>query len=260
MKRISFLFISLLLIASAYLFATEIPSGMISDAGNATISGANGYIVIPSAETAWSGKRTSITTGYSGILNKSYAHVPYFQMGFASNLELSLAADISEEVDLIFGGKWRFARGQNSSLSFGIVGQLLDATTSTNLAAQIYLASTFNSTFIEWPSKTTLMIGYTFENPMTSNIDFGVGYQTPFFPEALKNKIDFLIDFGNASYSASPSGGNAESRGMLNVGMRLRPIQFMKFAYISVDLRLMDIFDAQGRALSASVAISYLAQ
>lgn len=255
-----YLSVSLLLLAMACLPALDLPSGQVSDAGNATISGSNGYIVIPSAETAWSGKRTSITTGYSGIFTGSYAHVPYIQMGFAGNLEMSLAVDISDQVDLLLGGKWRIARGQNSSLTFGVVGQLLNATTTTNLAAQLYLASTFNSTFIEWPSKTTLLIGYTFDGPLTSNIDFGVGYQTPFMPEALNRKIDFLVDFGNASYSASPSGGNAQSRGMLNMGLRLRPVQFMKVAYISVDIRLLDIFDAQGRALSASVAISYLAQ
>lgn len=258
MKKI--LCISLLLLTTVFLSALDLPSGQVSDAGNATISGANGYIVIPSAETAWSGRRTSITTGYSGIFTGTYAHVPYIQMGFASNLEMSLAVDISNEVDVLLGGKWRIARGQNSSLTFGVVGQLLNATTTTNLAAQLYLASTFNSSFIEWPSKTTLLIGYTFDGPLTSNIDFGMGYQMPFLPKALNRKIDFLIDFGNASYSASPSGGNAKSRGMLNMGLRLRPVQFLQAIYISVDLRLLDIFDAQGRAVSASVAISYLAQ
>jgi len=256
----SMLIIGMLLLVAMGISAEELQSGSVSDAGNATISGSNGYIVIPSAETAWSGKRTTITTGYSGIFTGSYAHVPYIQMGFASNLEMSLAVDISQEVDVLFGGKWRFLRGQNSSLTFGVVGQFLEATTSLHMAAQLYIASTFDSTFIEWPSKTTLMIGYTFDGPLTSDIDFGMGYQTALLPGLFKDKVDFLIDFGNVSYSASPSAGKADSRGMLNLGLRLRPLQFMKFIYVSVDLRALDIFDAGGRAISASVAISYKAQ
>lgn len=251
------LVLGLLLLATAGILATEPPSGSVSDAGNATISGSNGYIVIPSAETAWSGKHTTITTGYSGIFTGSYAHVPYIQMGFASNFELNLAVDISEEVDVLLGGKWRFARGQNSSLTLGVLGQLVNVTTESHQAAQIFLASTFDSTFIEWPAKTTILIGYTLDGPLTTDIDFGMGYQTAFLPKVFKGGVDFLIDFGNVSYSASPSGGSTESRGMLNLGIRFRPIQFMGFIYVSADIRALNVFDSVGRAISASVAISY---
>lgn len=255
-----FVSVGVFLLIVTCIFAADLPSGSISDAGNATLSGSNGYIIIPSAETAWSGKNITITTGYSGIFSGSYAHVPYIQMGFASNLELSLAVDISQEVDVLFGGKWRFLRGQNSSLTFGVVGQMLNVTNTSHPAAQVYIASTFNSTFIEWPAKTTLLIGYTFNGQLTSDIDFGMGFQTALLPKFFKDKVDFIIDFGNASYSASPSGGNAESRGMLNFGLRLRPLQFLKFVYVSVDIRALDVFDAVGRAISASVAISYRSQ
>ena len=254
------LIIGILLLVAAGMSADDLPSGSVSDAGNATISGSNGYIVIPSAETAWSGKRTTISTGYSGIFTGSYAHVPYIQMGFASNYELSLAVDISEEVDVLLGGKWRFARGQNSSLTLGVVGQLLNVTTASNQAAQVYIASTFNSTFIEWPAKTTILIGYTFDGPLNTDIDFGMGYQTALLPNVFKGKVDFLVDFGNVSYSASPSGGSADSRGMLNLGLRFLPIQFMTFIYASADIRALNVFDSAGRALSASIAISYGAQ
>lgn len=260
MKCKILLSIGIFVLVAVGLSAVDLPSGSISDAGNATISGSNGYIVIPSAETAWSGKNTTVTTGYSGVFTGSYAHVPYIQMGFASNLEMSLAVDISQEVDVLLGGKWRFARSQNSSLTFGVVGQMLDVTSTSRMAAQVYVNSTFNSTFIDWPSKTTLLIGYTFDGPLTSDIDFGMGYQTAFLPKVLKGKVDFLVDFGNASYSASPSGGNADSRGMLNFGLRLLPLQFLKSVYVSVDLRALDIFDAVGRALSISIAISYRSQ
>ncbi|MEA5030776.1 MAG: hypothetical protein VB025_01370 [Sphaerochaeta sp.] len=260
MNKRNLLCICILVLVSVGVFAEVSSNEDTRLSGNATISGSNGYIVIPSAEPAWNGEKLSITTGYSGIFTGSYAHVPYFQLGFAKNLELSLAIDISDETDILFGGKWRFAKSQNSSLTFGLVGQMLRATDSPIWAAQAYLASTFNSTFIDWPSKTTLLIGYTFDAPLSTDIDFGMGFQAALFPAVFKEKVDFLIDFGNTSYSVSPSGGNAVSRGMLNLGIRLLPLRFAKTVYFSADLRALDVFDAKSRALSASVAISYSAQ
>ncbi len=137
---------------------------------------------------------------------------------------------------------------------------MLRATDTPIWAAQAYLASTFTSTFIDWPSKTTLLIGYTFDEPLSTDIDFGMGFQAALFPAVFKERVDFLIDFGNTSYSVSPSGGNAVTRGMLNLGLRLLPLRFAKTVYFSADLRALDVFDAKNRALSASVAISYSAQ
>ena len=92
---------------------------------------------------------------------------------------------------------------------------------------------------------------------MNTNIDFGMGFQAPLLENVFKGKVDFLIDFGNVSYSSSPSGGEAEDRGLLNIGARLLPVEFMQSTTIAADVRLIDVFDHSGRALSAGVSISF---
>jgi len=240
--------------AAALTFDTSF-GGM--DAGNTTINGVNGYIVIPSAEPAWDGKDTTVQTGYSAIFSGSFAHIPFVQVGFSKDFEVSVASDISNGVDILLGGKWRFDHSGSRSLALGLVGQALDVTNTLSLAAQLYFASTFNSTLIDWPAKTTLLIGYTIDGSPNTDIDFGMGFQTAFMKDVFNGKVDFVLDFGNVSYSSSPSGANASSRGLLNIGLRLLPIEFTDSVFVSADLRGLDILDDSGRALSAAVGISY---
>ena len=125
---------------------------------------------------------------------------------------------------------------------------------------KLYFASTFNSTFISLPSKTTVLLGYSIDEKKTtySDIDFGMGFQAPFFPKVFKNKVDFLIDFGNVSYSNRPSGGDADKRGMFNLGLRLLPVQIMKGTFIGVDLSMVDLFDHSGRAISLGDSMTFM--
>lgn len=228
--------------------------------GNSTLSGVNGYIVIPSAIPINSDKNPTITTGYSAIFDfqKGFAHIPYLQVGFKKAFETSLSFDISDsKADALLNGKWRFVDKNNTSVAVGVVGQLHDFSGELDWAAQLYFASTFNSTFVSWPSKTTLILGYTFENNLNSNIDFGMGFQAPLWEKVFKGKVDFLIDFGNVSYSHRPSGGDPKNRGMFNIGVRLLPIQIIQSTYLTAELRLIDLFDHTGRALSGGLSISF---
>lgn len=224
--------------------------------GNATLNGTNGYIVIPSAEPAWENKTTTVTTGYSAVFSGSLANIPYVQFGFSRDFEMSVAMDLTTSIDLLLSGKWRFDTKGNRSLALGFTGQALNISNTTNLAGQFYFASTFNSTFIDWPSKTTLLLGYTLDGTPNTDIDFGMGFQTPFMKDVFNGKVDFVLDFGNVSYSISPSGGNL-GRGLLNIGLRLLPIEITDRMYVSADLRGLDILDSSGRAVSASVAFSF---
>ena len=247
------------LILTAILLSLLVPvSAFAATAGNATLGGVNGYLVIPSAEPVYSGNEATVATGYSAIVSSGkFANIPYFQMGFSGNYEVGIATDIADTTDILINAKWRFSKSGNTSMAVGTVAQVLDVGDSTTFADQIYLATTFSSTFIDWPSKTTILAGYTFDNSLNSDINFGMAFETPFFKDTFKEKVNFLIDFGNVSYSTKPSGGNADNRGMVNVGLRLVPVQFLKSVYVSADLRALDLFDASGRALSAAVAISF---
>lgn len=227
--------------------------------GNTTLGGVNGYVVIPSALPVDSNRGASITTGYQALLNlpTTFAHIPYIQFGFAKNFEFSLAIDIESEADILLNGKWRFLQKGSTHVAFGFIGQALHVGKTTAFAAQTYIASTFSSNFIDWPSKTTILLGYTFKDGLDTNIDFGMGFQAPLLEKVFKGKVDFLIDFGNVSYSVDPSAGNAVDRGMLNMGVRLLPLEFMRSTFITADLRLIDILDHQGRGLSAGVSITF---
>jgi hypothetical protein len=248
-------------ILTAILIAFLIPaSAFAAAAGNATLGGVNGYLVIPSAEPVYSGNEATVATGYSAIVSTSgtFANIPYLQLGFSKNYEVGIATDIEETTtDILINAKWRFSQKGNTSMAVGTVAQILDVGNDTTFADQIYLATTFNSTFIDWPSKTTILVGYTFDDSLNSDINFGMAFETPFFKDTFKEKVNFLIDFGNVSYSTSPSAGDAENRGMVNIGLRLLPVQFLKSVYVSADLRALDLFDDSGRALSAAISISF---
>jgi hypothetical protein len=228
--------------------------------GNTTLSGSNGYIVIPSAYPVTSGESAAITTGYHAVLAfpKDFSHIPFIQFGFKEDFEVSLAVDIADTAALLLQTKWRFIEKNTTSVAFGINGQMHNiGGTALEFAGQTYIATSFASNFIDLPSKTTILVGYTVKDGMNSDIDFGMGFQAPLWEKVFKGKVDFMIDFGNVSYSIYPSAGNAGNRGMLNIGMRLLPIEFMKSTYVTADLRLLDILDQNGRGLSAGISISF---
>jgi len=77
------------------------------------------------------------------------------------------------------------------------------------------------------------------------------------FPSKLKNHLALLLDFGNISYSLSPSGGNAQNRGLVNVGLRVPAFKLFPSTTISFDVRALDLFDHAGRAVSFSTALTF---
>lgn len=248
-----------LLVITLLVFSLTTISGALKE-GNATLGGVNGYVTLPKASVVDSDKTPSITTGYTAIFSiaDGFAHIPFVQMGFAKNFEASIAFDIdSEDFDLIVNAKWRFVEKDNTSVAFGITGEGLTLQNDPDFAFLTYFATTFNSTFINWPSKTTLLLGYTFTRNLNSNIDFGVGFEVPLWQKVFKGKVNLLVDFGNVSYSANPSGGEAKDRGLFNIGLRLLPLEFIRNTYFSFDLGLIDIFDHQGRAFSAGAALTF---
>lgn len=227
-------------------------------AGNTTVSGVNGYIVLPSAEPAPSKGGISMATGYSAMFSSNvYAHIPFVQMGFSDAAEVSLAVDMATTTNLLLNAKWRFSHRNETSLAVGVVGQFLDVAAAKELAGQLYFASTFSSSIMDFSSKTTVLLGYTFHKNLNTNIDFGIAFQTPLFPNAFKEKVYFLLDFGNVSYSLNPSAGDALDRGLVNIGIRLAPVKVIKSVYLTADVRALDLFDHKGRAVSVGVSLSF---
>ena len=242
-----------------FIILALIPLSAAKVEGNNTLSGTTGYIVVPSAQVVDSSRNASVTTGYSAMFSSgnSFSHIPYFQLGFAKNFEAALAVDISSQVNLLLQGKWQFVEKNTTSFAFIINGQGLDVGGTLTFAGQTGFAATFNSSLVDFPSKTTIYLGYTFDETINSDIDFAMAFETPLWKKAFKEKVNILLDFGNVSYSTKPSGGDATSRGLLNVGVRLLPIEFITNTYVMADLRLLDLFDHAGRAINAGVSISF---
>lgn len=252
MKRLIGIVCMVLLVCTAgSLFAEEMQ-------GNTTISGVNGYIMVPSAEPAWAGEDLVVSTGYSLNFESSLSHIPYIQFAFEDDFEVAAAAEFdSSKIDVLINGKWRFDSSMSGSMAVGGNLQLLDVTNTMTTAGQVYVASTFSSKFIDWNSKTTVMLGYTLYSPLSSDIDFGMGFQTPFMKEYLNGNVEFVLDYGNASYSLRPAVANTLNRGSMNAALRMLPIEISKEVLLSGDLRLVDIFDAGSRAVSVGVNITY---
>ncbi len=223
-----------------------------------SLGGMLGYVVVPSAEIAQSRRNPSVTTAYSALFGGSKpAHIPSLSIAFSDTGETSFAVDIADKVDLLIGGKWRFSQTKTSSYAAGALLQLADVGNTIKFAAQVYMVSTFESTIMDFPSKTTILLGYTFKEQMTSDIDFALAFQTPLLPKTFKNNVNFLLDFGNVSYSATPSAGIAEKRGLINVGIRMVPFEILPSVYMGLDLKALDLFDHTGRALSIGTNISF---
>lgn len=222
------------------------------------LNGSTGYLVVSSAEITKSTNSPAVTTAYSATFSKEkVAHIPSVLLSFKDTFETSLAVDIAQDTDLLVNAKWRFAQKGTTSFAVGLLGQISSVSLGNQAALQIYAASTFESSIMDRPSKTTILLGYSVQKEMNSNINFALAFQTPFFADTFHDKEVFLLDFGNVSYSATPSFSDADDRGLVNVGLRLIPFELVKSVHLGLELRALDLFDHEGRALSLGAAISF---
>ncbi len=222
------------------------------------LNGSTGYLVVSSAEITKSTDSPAVTTAYSATFSKEkVAHIPSVLLSFKDTFETSLAVDIAQDTDLLVNAKWRFSQKGTTSFAVGLLGQISSVSLGNQAALQIYAASTFESSIMDRPSKTTILLGYSVQKEMNSNINFALAFQTPFFADTFHDKVVFLLDFGNVSYSATPSFSDADDRGLVNVGLRLLPFELVKSVHLGLELRALDLFDHEGRALSLGAAISF---
>lgn len=241
------------------LMGCVLPAMVFASVGNTTMTGTTGSIVVPSAVPVSTPENPAVTTGYSALYNTTdgFSHIPFLQIAFMDDFEAALAADIGPDVDLIFNGKWRFVQTQATDFALIVNGQALGLDTSVSWAGRVGFAGTFESRLLDYPTVTSIYLGYTFDTPLDTDIDFAMSFETPVFSDELGKMLSLVIDFGNVGYSVAPSGGDAADRGLLNFGLRLLPIEFIKDTYIMADVRILDFFDSSGRAASLGINISF---
>jgi hypothetical protein len=113
-------------------------------------------------------------------------------------------------------------------------------------AGQIYVAVTYAGEFFTMPAETTVVVGKTFvEDVSSSNIDFGMGFDLILFPKIFQRYVHWITDFANFSYSREAFGADADFRGVLNTGLRIDLASIpalSKFKFV-IDVEITDALD-----------------
>lgn len=225
-----------------------------------TLSGSTGHIVTPSAGMLWEDSGFSLSTAYALIATQDsgLAHIPSVNVGLFRQLELNLAMDsLDGVIDLLGGIKWKFFDSGTTEIAFGLSGQVLGIGKENERAfgGQTYVVSTFQSALFDQPALTSVLIGYTFQKDMSSDIDFSVGFDAPLFPSVFSDYVSFVFDVGNVSYSMNPSGNNPD-RGIVNAGIRINPIDIITDQFrVSANVYGLDLLDGADRSFSAGLSL-----
>ncbi len=219
-----------------------------------TIGGATGLIVVPTARTGWETGTFGLDFGYHHITDKDGTHVPKIQFNMFNRWELGAAYDTQVEngEDILFNTKLRFYpwRGSgHTSLAIGgnyqsLKGPAPNDKSVEETAYQTYFAVTYGGSLFSWPAETSFAIGKTFTDEDNDDIDFGMGFQVSFLPSLLKGYINWIMEFGNFSYSGHAYGADVQ-RGVFNTGFRLDLLRgFRGNIHLKIDVLMLDALDA----------------
>ena len=268
-KSVIIAFVIMIFWAGALSAQTDSVGSSISLKGM-SFNGATGLYSIPSGRVGWEhSANIGLDFGYSLIAGDGQVtHIPKVAVSFLKFIELSTAFDVRPKPDcdqnsdnnLLFGAKFQFPTNNKVAVAIGGNFQVLGLGAKNHdnhqnherrNASQIYVATTYAGNFFEWPSETTVVIGYTFREHdavlyPSSNVDFGMGFDLVLLPKVFQNIIHFIVDFSNFTYVANPPPPLNAWRGYLNTGIRIdfaKIIRQEKFKF-SADILMTDAFDA----------------
>lgn len=249
MKNKSLLFLFIL-----FIFATVNSVFAVAPMRSMTLGGATGLITLPTARTGWETGTFGLDFGYHHITDQDGTHIPKIQLNMFNRWELGAAYDTQVEngEDILFNTKLRFfpwsGSGYDTSLAIGGNYQSLKGPKGTNDSVtdtqyQAYLAVTFAGSLFNWPAETSFAIGKTFTDPSNENIDFGMGFQVSFLPQVFRHYVNWIMEFGNFSYSGHAYGAQTP-RGIFNTGFRLDLLRGLgKNIHLKIDVLMLDALD-----------------
>jgi len=172
----------------------------------------------------------------SKISDRKYnmTHVPSSSFSVLKIFEFSVSFDSqnSKGDDMIIGSKILiYGRGKTPvAVSAGGTYQSIKIRDTAYRVYQAYLASTFNLDNSFMPSSITLVLGKHFGNLhfkdekviKKTELDFSIGYDADVFPKLFENRLHWINEFANYSYSRGPSyGSKPYMRGSYNMGFRI---------------------------------------
>jgi hypothetical protein len=223
-----------------------------------SLNGATGLYSIPTGRIGW-GKSSDLALdlGYHMVYDEEATHIPKVALSIFKWVEVSLAFDFQPDyygpdgTDFIGGLKLQLPLS-NTAIAVGgnlqalNLGNDFDGYNGRYNAGQIYLAVTYAGSFFEMPAETTVVVGKTFvEDISSSDIDFGMGFDLILLPKIFQRYIHWVTDFANFSYSDEAIGANAGYRGVLNTGLRvdLSAIPALNKFKFTVDVMITDVLD-----------------
>jgi len=221
-------------------------------------NGSTGLYTLPTGRIGWPPTQDfGLDFGYHMMSRGgNIFHIPKVSLSLFKWLEISGAFDIKPYLDnnndFLLGGKIAIDQFLNSSTALAIGGnfQFINISNDNSYrAGQVYIAATYAGNFFNLPAETTLVLGHTFHENSSTDIDFGMGFDIVFLPTQLNGMVRWITDFSNHSYSFSSSG--FAHRGIVNTGLRVdlsRIPVFRDFKFL-IDLVVTDALDTN-RALS----------
>ena len=199
-----------------------------------TFGGATGAWVVPSAFVNYESGTVGLD-GYKFLYSNNSAggmsHILYAELGFLKQAEVGFAVDIDHRTtaDFMVNLKWQFSelfsKKGNSAMALGGNFQAVDLLVNNSSYAyygQLYFVMSYQGNFFSLPARTSLFLGYTFQEHMSDDIDAGIAFELNFFPQVFKNYVYLICDFANFSYlgGGHSTGLNAENRAVFNTGLR----------------------------------------
>lgn len=252
MKKILFVLLFALLSAAAF-----------SQAGRMfpTFGGATGAWVVPSAFVNYESGTVGLDGGYKFLYRDNSAggmsHILYAELGFLKQAEVGFAVDIDHRTtaDFMVNLKWQFSelfsKKGNSAMALGGNFQAVDLLVNNSSYAyygQLYFVMSYQGNFFSLPARTSLLLGYTFQEHMSDDIDAGIAFELNFFPQVFKNYVYLICDFANFSYlgGGHSTGLNAENRAVFNTGLRFSLLNGGKYDkyMLGLDIVGTDLLDS----------------
>jgi hypothetical protein len=228
-----------------------------------SLNGVTGLYAVPTARIGWEDANVGFNGGYHmNFVENELEDIFHANLSLFKWVEIA-ASYVGQPADnddaLLLGLKLRLpinktAVALGGNFHYGSLGGSGDRITS-----QLYGVFTYAAEFFGMPADTTLVVGKTFFQgvDVDSSIDFGMGFDLVVLPRYLRSFVHWIVDFSNFGYnqgrnfsvSSSLFSNQANTRGMVNTGLRIDLGQIPAFSKLNfvIDGYITDAFDAKTR-------------
>ena len=214
-----------------------------------SLGGPSGYWGIPSARTSWEESgQLGMDAGFH-YLSEGGGIAPKLNLTLFNRWEIG-GMYLGQEgaVDNGYGlhTKFRFLPWSGRSDSALAIGYRMNGLSENNVSFtthQIYLTATYGGNFFGARSDTSMVFGKSFgDNTADGDIDFGMGFDTDFFPSVFQGYLHWITDFSNFGFHHYARSAN-RNRGIFNTGVRIAVLKALGQISFDIDVLGTDLLD-----------------